>query len=91
MTPDYLCPACQDTPHTTRHLFSCPSFPTNLTIYDLWKRPRDVADFLLPLPAFSHLPPNPPLVVPDYLCMRPAINRLPPDPLPLLSPPEPPP
>jgi hypothetical protein len=89
--PDDLCPACQGTPHTTRHLFSCPLFPTKLTIYDLWKRPREVADFLRTQPAFSHLPPNPRIVVPDYLHAQPAINRLPPDPPSLLIPPEPPP
>ena len=37
-----LCPA----PHTTEHLFNCPSNPTDLNPKDLWTEPLEVARFL---------------------------------------------
>ena len=65
-SPDGLCPSCRGAPHTTAHLFSCPSHPTSLTVRDLWERPVAVAEFLpsLPfpfiLPALQRPPPEPP-------------------------------
>ena len=35
-----LCPECHSSPHSSSHLFSCTSFPTNWTTTDLWERPR---------------------------------------------------
>ena len=35
-SPDDLCPDCGLSPHTTSHLFNCPTFPTSLTVDDLW-------------------------------------------------------
>jgi hypothetical protein len=32
---DNECPDCHTSPHSTSHLFSCPSFPTTLSILDL--------------------------------------------------------
>jgi hypothetical protein len=29
-----VCPACHNAPHSTKHLFSCPAFPTTLTVLD---------------------------------------------------------
>ena len=55
-----LCPSCSSSPHTTAHLFSCPSFPTPLTMRDLWDRPRAVAEFLPSLALPVTLPPLPP-------------------------------
>ena len=61
-----LCPSCRGGPHTTAHLFNCPSSPTDLEVRDLWDRPCAVAEFLqsLPLPfSFPHPlrpPPEPP-------------------------------
>jgi hypothetical protein len=59
--PDDLCPHCNVKSHKVQHIFDCPFTPTNLTIHDLWKRPRETTDFLWTLFSFSHLPPNPPL------------------------------
>ncbi len=41
-----LCPLCNEESHTTKHLFSCPSNPTALTVRDLWSKPLEVARFL---------------------------------------------
>ena len=41
-----LCNNCMNGPHTTEHLFSCPSNPTDLTTRSLWTDPRTVATFL---------------------------------------------
>ena len=65
-SPTDRCPSCGTAVHTTNHLFSCPSHPTNLTPLDLWERPAAVADFVARLPGFS-LPP---------------LERPPPEPLP---------
>merc|ERR1712212_1070345 len=51
-----LCPSCRGAPHTTAHLFSCPSHPTSLTVRDLWDRPCAVAEFLPSLPFPFTLP-----------------------------------
>ena len=65
-SPDNLCPSCRGAPHTTAHLFSCPSHPTSLVVLDLWDRPCAVAELLptLDLPySFPQLPhsnPEPP-------------------------------
>ena len=53
------CPECGLVPHTTNHLFDCPSFPTDLVVLDLWHRPCVVAVFFSTLPSFAHLPPLP--------------------------------
>ena len=53
-----LCPSCNSAPHTTEHLFSCPSHPTNLTPRNLWVRPCLASSFLSSLPFFD-LPPLP--------------------------------
>ena len=45
-SPDDLCPLFRASPHTTTHLFSCPSRPTSLTVRDLWDRPCAVAELL---------------------------------------------
>ena len=58
-SPDDLCPSCRGAPHTTAHLFSCPSYPTNLATRDLWRRPRAVAEFLRSLPLPFDFPPLP--------------------------------
>jgi hypothetical protein len=54
---DDECPECNISPHSTSHLFSCPSHPTTLTVLDLWYKPVQAAAFLSGFPAFSHLPP----------------------------------
>ena len=41
-----LCPECQISPHTTNHLFNCPSKPTDLEVQSLWTDPREAAHFL---------------------------------------------
>ena len=63
---DAICPLCRTSTHTTRHLFECPAYPTDLCIEDLWSHPPEVAAFLKTLPTFAHLPPVvlPPLPVP---------------------------
>ena len=45
-TVSELCPDCQQTSHTTIHLFDCIANPTNLTPADLWKQPKKTAIFL---------------------------------------------
>ena len=40
------CPLCNAASHTTTHLFSCPSKPTQLTVRDLWSKPLEAARFL---------------------------------------------
>jgi hypothetical protein len=59
-SPDELCPACRGTTHTTEHLFGCPSSPTDLGKLNLWKHPREAADFLWSLPSFDYLALKPP-------------------------------
>ena len=65
---DDLCPECGLTSQSVSHLFECPSFPTVLTIRDLWSHPWDSAVFISSLPSFvGHLPPVvplPPLPIP---------------------------
>jgi hypothetical protein len=56
-TNEDICQSCHRAPHTSSHVFSCPNFPTTLTIWDLWFQPVRVADFLTQLPTFNHLPP----------------------------------
>ena len=59
--PDPLCPHCGGGNQTTNHLFACTSYPTSLTVSDLWERPGLVSRFLSSLPVFN-LPdlPRPP-------------------------------
>ena len=61
-TQDPLCPHCRGEPQTTNHLFSCPVFPTQLGVGDLWHRPGLVSRYLNTLPFFDlpALPPPPP-------------------------------
>ena len=59
-SPNDLCPSCHSSPHTTSHIFTCPSHPTSLTVRDLWDRPCAVAEFLPSLPFPFMLPPLPP-------------------------------
>ena len=54
---DDQCSSCGASPQDTFHLFNCPVHPTALTVNSLWPQPRLVADFLVTLPFFSHLPP----------------------------------
>ena len=55
------CPECGTAPHTTNHLFDCPSHPTNLRVEDLWTNSWAAAAFLSSLPSFDFLPaPGPP-------------------------------
>ena len=61
---DDICPDCGAAPHTSSHLFQCPSFPTNLDPVALWRTPWEAASHLVRIPAFSDLPavgPPPPL------------------------------
>ena len=59
---DPLCPHCRGGPQTTNHLFACDSYPTSLTVIDLWERPSLVSRFLSSLPVFNlpDLPLPPP-------------------------------
>uniref|UniRef100_A0A8D8RJ49 Uncharacterized protein n=1 Tax=Cacopsylla melanoneura TaxID=428564 RepID=A0A8D8RJ49_9HEMI len=41
-----ICPECGLGPHDVAHLFTCSRAPTNLTLTDLWKHPREAALFL---------------------------------------------
>ena len=43
---DNSCPECEGAPHDSRHLFNCPSRPTDLEVTDLWTRPIEAANFL---------------------------------------------
>ena len=54
---DDRCPSCLGAPHTTSHLFACPSHPTTLGVRDLWDRPCLTTKFLVSLPFFDFLPP----------------------------------
>ena len=40
------CPECNGTPHDSKHLFNCPSNPTDLQVVDLWTKPVLAANFL---------------------------------------------
>ena len=61
ITDTDTCPSCQQSPHTTQHIFTCPSNPTTLGVIDLWERPAEVADFLATLPFFRFgVSPRPP-------------------------------
>ena len=42
------CPECGDPNYSVPHLFSCPAFPTDLLVVDLWERPREFATFFIP-------------------------------------------
>lgn len=44
-TPN-TCPSCNQSPHDVPHLFNCNSNPTRLKPIDLWKKPREVSNFL---------------------------------------------
>jgi hypothetical protein len=63
-SPDDICPAYRGAPHTTNHLFCCPSAPMDLSVRDLWKRPRESNTFHCSLPYFDRLPPSPHLPLP---------------------------
>jgi hypothetical protein len=63
-TNSNICPNCHSAPQTTAHFFSCPSFPTTLTFWDLCYKPVKAAEFLSCLPTFGHLPPLLPLLPP---------------------------
>ena len=54
-----LCPDCGTSEHSTPHIFSCPSHPTDLSPVDLWVAPLEVAAFIAPIPCFQDLPPLP--------------------------------
>ena len=58
---DDLCPHCLAHPHTTSHLFNCPTNPTPLSDIDLWINPIRVATFLKSSAPFDNLvdPPAP--------------------------------
>ena len=65
-----LCPSCGRAVHTTAHLFSCSSHPTDLETLDLWRRPVEAARFIAGLPCFSlppleRPPPEPPPSPPE--------------------------
>ncbi|XP_054088079.1 uncharacterized protein LOC128922244 [Zeugodacus cucurbitae] len=52
LNPDIqnTCPACNESPHDSNHLFVCPMNPTHLTPLSLWSNPVETARFLgLPL------------------------------------------
>ena len=60
-TTDPACPECGTGTHDSSHLFSCPSFPTDLIVEDLWKQPCEVSTFLSQTQTFRELfPANPP-------------------------------
>ena len=40
------CDKCNVSIHTTEHIFECPQNPTQLTVHDLWKKPKQAARFL---------------------------------------------
>ena len=40
------CDKCNTATHTTEHLFLCPQNPTQLTVRDLWQKPKQAARFL---------------------------------------------
>ena len=80
-----LCPECRSAPHTTSHLFVCPSHPTSLSVTDLWTKPWDAAVFLSSLPAFNFLPSPGPPPPPRFRSRRRPPRAAPPPPPPLLS------
>ena len=45
-TKSDICPNCNLAAHTTNHLFNCTQKPTNLTVKDLWSKPKEAAKFL---------------------------------------------
>ena len=61
---DDQCPSCLTSSQSVLHLFSCPAYPTSLSPKDLWSNPVAVANFLVTLPEFHHLPPLDPPVPP---------------------------
>ena len=61
---DDQCPDCHLTQHSSSHLFNCPANPTDLVPGDLWKHPREAAEFLASLPSFDYLPPLDPMLPP---------------------------
>jgi hypothetical protein len=63
--PNDRCPECGRAQHTVKHLFECRSHPTDLQPVDLWSRPREAAEFLTTLPAFTDLSPGPPRPPPE--------------------------
>ncbi|XP_049316536.1 uncharacterized protein LOC125779305 [Bactrocera dorsalis] len=55
-----ICPACNESPHDTGHLFACPTNPTHLTPSSLWSDPVETARFLgLPLDDLDDNTDNP--------------------------------
>ena len=54
------CPFCQQSPHDTHHIFTCPPNPTTLGVSDLCERPAEVSDFLATLPFFRFRAPSRP-------------------------------
>ena len=54
---DPSCHECRSTDHTVAHLFSCPTYPTDLALGDMWTSLLQIAQFLAGLPQFSDLPP----------------------------------
>ena len=80
---DDLCPECGLAPHTTDHLFDCPSYPTSLVADDLWEKPWDTAAFLQTLPSFNFFPcPGPPPPPPPQPSRRRRNRKPPPEPPP---------
>ena len=74
---DNLCPSCRGSPHTTSHIFSCPSHPTSLTPLDLWDRPCSVASFLSSfLLTAPSVPPTPRAPSFNPPSLPPAPNRV---------------
>ena len=55
--PSPSCPDCDSPEHTVGHIFDCPTFPTPLTLADLWENPTAVIQFLSTTPCFFFLPP----------------------------------
>ena len=43
--PD-ICPKCNQSSHTIKHLFNCTNHPTDIEVISLWTRPIDAAKFL---------------------------------------------
>ena len=40
------CPKCGHAQHDTLHLFDCPNNVTSLEVLDLWRKPKETAEFL---------------------------------------------
>jgi hypothetical protein len=51
---DDLCPECGTESHSIRHLFDCPSFPTDLKVKNLWTRPCEAATFFFDFLSFAN-------------------------------------